>query len=79
MLERYGGIYLFRPMHITLILLAQGWEILTDAVIHWINKNLRGVAFLLWGSYAQKKGAFIDKVRGLVLTSPYSLFLLLFH
>lgn len=40
----------------------QGWEKLTDAVIHWINNNLSGVVFLLWGSYAQKKGAFISEV-----------------
>ena len=40
----------------------QGWEKLTDAVIHWINDNLSGVVFLLWGSYAQKKGAFINEV-----------------
>ena len=41
----------------------QGWEKLTDAVIHWLNDHRRGVVFLLWGAYAQKKGAFIDKVQ----------------
>ena len=40
----------------------QGWEKLTDAVISWINKNLDGVVFMLWGAYAQKKGACINKV-----------------
>ena len=41
----------------------QGWERLTDAVIHWINDHMTRVVFLLWGSYAQKKGAFINQVR----------------
>ena len=51
----------------------QGWEALTDAVIRWINNNLRGVVFLLWGSYAQKKGGFINKVGGqvVILVSPH--------
>ena len=40
----------------------KGWEQLTDAVIKWINSNLSSVVFLLWGSYAQKKGSFINKV-----------------
>ena len=40
----------------------KGWEQFTDAVISWISKNLSGVVFLLWGSYAQKKGSRIDKV-----------------
>nr|XP_006815476.1 PREDICTED: uracil-DNA glycosylase-like [Saccoglossus kowalevskii] len=39
----------------------KGWETFTDAVISWLNKNLDGVVFLLWGSYAHKKGAIIDK------------------
>ena len=42
--------------------LLQGWERLTDAVVHWLNDHLEGVVFLLWGTYAQKKGSFIDKV-----------------
>jgi len=40
----------------------KGWEHLTDAVIKWLNTNLSGLVFLLWGAYAQKKGSFIDKV-----------------
>ena len=43
--------------------LVSGWEQFTDAVITWLNKNLSGVVFMLWGSYAQKKGARIDKVN----------------
>ena len=49
----------------------QGWEKLTDAVIHWINDNLSGVVFLLWGAYAQKKGGFINKMRHCVLKSAH--------
>lgn len=40
----------------------QGWENITDAVIQYLNKNLSGVVFMLWGSYAQKKGAHINQV-----------------
>ena len=40
----------------------KGWEKLTDAVITWLNKNCSGLVFILWGSYAQKKGSVIDQV-----------------
>lgn len=40
----------------------QGWEQLTDAVVKHISDNSRGVIFLLWGSYAQKRAAAVDKV-----------------
>lgn len=40
----------------------RGWETFTDAVVKWINSNLDGVVFMLWGSYAQKKGAAINRV-----------------
>ena len=39
-----------------------GWEKFTDAVIAWLNRHTAGTVFMLWGSYAQKKGACIDKV-----------------
>lgn len=42
---------------------AQGWETFTDAVIQWLSTNLDGLVFMLWGAYAQKKGASINKVR----------------
>lgn len=42
--------------------IVQGWEKLTDAVIHWLNFHRSGLVFILWGAYAQKKGAFIDQV-----------------
>ncbi|KAJ8317720.1 hypothetical protein KUTeg_005624 [Tegillarca granosa] len=45
----------------------KGWEKVTDAVISWLNKNKSGLVFILWGSYAQKKGGFIDKKKHLIL------------
>ena len=49
----------------------KGWEDFTDAVIRAVNDGRDHVAFMLWGSYAQKKGAFIDRTRHLVLTAPH--------
>jgi uracil-DNA glycosylase len=49
----------------------KGWETFTDRVIDVINSNKEGVVFLLWGSYAQKKGKIIDKSKHLVLESPH--------
>ena len=46
----------------------RGWEKLTDATISYLNKNRSGLVFMLWGSYAQKKGAHIDKVSVCVHT-----------
>ncbi|ESO01588.1 hypothetical protein HELRODRAFT_157191 [Helobdella robusta] len=40
-----------------------GWELFTDAVMNWLNFNLSGVVFMLWGSYAHKKGDKINKTR----------------
>lgn len=41
----------------------QGWETFTDSVISWLNLNTTATVFILWGSYAKKKGARIDKVK----------------
>ncbi len=49
----------------------KGWEKFTDAVIQHLNAERRGLVFLLWGSYAQKKAAFVDRNRHLVLSSPH--------
>jgi uracil-DNA glycosylase len=49
----------------------KGWERFTDAVIRLINEQPRPVVFILWGSYAQKKAAFVDRQRHLVLTSAH--------
>ena len=48
-----------------------GWEQFTDRVIAQLNEHREHIVFLLWGSHAQKKGAFIDRSRHLVLTSPH--------
>jgi uracil-DNA glycosylase len=49
----------------------KGWEVFTDAVIQQVNECCDHVVFLLWGSYAQKKGAKIDQSRHLVLKAPH--------
>ena len=49
----------------------KGWEIFTDAVIHHIAEKKEHVVFILWGSYAQKKGEFINQSKHLVLKSPH--------
>lgn len=49
----------------------RGWEEFTDAVIRQLNQNRDHLVFILWGSYAQKKGAIIDRSRHLVLTSAH--------
>ena len=49
----------------------KGWEEFTDAIIRAVNERREHVVFLLWGSYAQKKGALIDRKRHLVLEAPH--------
>src|SRR5690606_42150193 len=49
----------------------QGWETFTDSIIGHLNREREGLVFLLWGSYAQKKGRLIDRPRHLVLQSPH--------
>ena len=49
----------------------QGWEQFTDRVIQLLNDERRGLVFMLWGSYAQKKGAIIDTDKHLVLRAPH--------
>ena len=49
----------------------KGWERFTDQVIELINKQREGVVFMLWGSYAQRKGAIIDAGRHCVLKAPH--------
>ena len=49
----------------------KGWEQFTDAAIAALNKHRENLAFVLWGSYAQKKGAFIDEKKHLVLKSVH--------
>ncbi len=49
----------------------KGWEEFTDAVIRHISEETQNVVFMLWGAYAQKKGAIIDENKHLVLKSPH--------
>ncbi len=49
----------------------QGWESFTDTVIDIINSHCDHVVFLLWGSYAQKKAAFVDADKHCVLKAPH--------
>lgn len=49
----------------------KGWERFTDRVVQLLNDERDGIVFLLWGSYAIKKGAAIDRERHLVLTAPH--------
>ncbi|GIL17599.1 MAG: uracil-DNA glycosylase [Oligoflexia bacterium] len=49
----------------------KGWETFTDAVIRKLNDEREGIVFILWGSYAQKKGAFIDRKKHFVIESPH--------
>ena len=48
-----------------------GWERFTDAVMEKLNERTVPMVFILWGSHAQQKGAFIDKSRHLVIQSPH--------
>lgn len=49
----------------------KGWERFTDAVIRIVNEGAESVVFMLWGSYAQRKAAFVDTSRHLVLKAPH--------
>ena len=49
----------------------RGWETFTDRVIEQLNQREEPLVFILWGSYAQKKGAFVDSQKHLVLKGPH--------
>lgn len=49
----------------------KGWERFTDSIIQKLNEQCEGLVYLLWGSYAQKKGAIIDRSKNLILQSPH--------
>ncbi len=49
----------------------KGWEEFTDEVVMRLATDRENLVFMLWGSYAQRKGAFIDRSRHLVLSSPH--------
>lgn len=49
----------------------KGWEQFTDAVIRLLAENKEDLVFILWGAYAQKKGAFINRNKHLVLEAVH--------
>ncbi len=48
-----------------------GWESFTDAIIQELNNNCEGIVFLLWGNYAKRKGAMIDRQKHCVLEAGH--------
>ena len=49
----------------------RGWETFTDRIVEILNERRSRLVFLLWGSYAQKKGAIVDRQRHCVLSAPH--------
>ena len=49
----------------------KGWEQFTDKIIHVLNEEREGLVFILWGSYAQKKAAFVDRKKHFVIESVH--------
>ena len=49
----------------------RGWEEFTDAAIRVLAEENEHLVFILWGNYAQRKGAFIDRNKHLVLSSAH--------
>ena len=49
----------------------KGWETFTDKVIEVLNEGRENLVFILWGSYAQKKGAIVDRNKHFVIESPH--------
>lgn len=49
----------------------RGWEEFTDAAVRALAQSKENLVFILWGSYAQQKGEFIDRSRHLVLQSVH--------
>ncbi len=49
----------------------KGWEKFTDRIVELVSMRREATVFMLWGSYAQKKGSVIDADRHLVLTAPH--------
>lgn len=49
----------------------KGWEMFTDAVISHLANSRKGIVYILWGSYAQKKAAIVSPTDNLILKSPH--------
>lgn len=48
-----------------------GWEIFTDSIIKELAEKRENLVFILWGSYAQRKGSFIDRSRHFIIESAH--------
>ncbi|WKV11664.1 uracil-DNA glycosylase [Marivirga harenae] len=49
----------------------RGWENFTDSVIHKLSSEKENLVFILWGAYAQKKGAIIDRSKHFIIESAH--------
>lgn len=49
----------------------RGWEVFTDSALKVLAQSRKGLVFILWGSYAQKKAAFLDPQQHLLIKSPH--------
>ncbi len=49
----------------------RGWETFTDRIVAILNEQCEGLVFMLWGTYAQKKGSIVDRNRHYVLAGPH--------
>lgn len=49
----------------------KGWELFTDKIVKALNDRKSNLVFILWGSYAQKKAAYVDRSRHQVIESPH--------
>ena len=49
----------------------RGWEQFTDTVVRTVAERKQGVVYMLWGSYAQRKGAIVDGSKNLILKSVH--------
>lgn len=48
-----------------------GWDLLTDEILRFLDANLTGVVFILWGSFAQKKARFLNPDKHFIINSPH--------
>jgi len=49
----------------------RGWEQFTDRIVETLNRDREHLVFMLWGAYAQRKGAMVDRERHCVVTAPH--------
>ena len=49
----------------------KGWEVFTDAVLRILSEQRQGLVFILWGAYAKRKGALIDRSKHYVIESAH--------